>query len=698
MKKTILSSLSLMVALSASAGVYTFKVPAAPNGAEVKINWLLDGKQSVVVVKDGEAKLDKADFTAQYVTVSAGGALYNKTLWLDPAQGLTVTANDKERKVECSGDLAKINTYLIDTDFASLNYRAGSKAEAAYIKACDSVYNANRIKLKAAKLPAAFNAKETVRLKYHSNLALPRYTTFHKYMTKDENFKPGAQFRNKLKQLMVIDGDLLQYPEYGQFISSCISFYVDEMEGDKEKNFMAYVDQNINDAKVKSYVVHEYVYGKVQYSGVDGKDELIAYYRKNVINEADKAKFDELYAKWDKLRTGCPSPSFTGTNIEGKQVSLEELRGKYVYIDVWATWCGPCRGEIPHLKKLEEKYHGKDIHFVSLSCDQDKAAWEKMVKKDQMTGIQLHIGSGAKFMDEYVINGIPRFILLDRTGRIVKADATRPSNPETAKLFDELLAKPLDYDLFKSHMTELEKQEKEHWTVVFDRTGKYTDAQKDVAKPKMDKVRAEKVQWARLGIEANYGDKRFLDVLNIYLFNFLTIDELDAMLAKFTPEVQQEDRWKDMKNYVIYKPLNAIGQKAADFTMKDHKGKNVTLSKVAKKNKVTIVDFWASWCGPCRASMPHLKEVYAKYKKQGLEVVSVSIDEKADAWEKAYKQLELPWIDVCNHIGWKDELVQKYAIRGIPHQVVIDSDMNFLGVGIHGSKQLEEILKKYLNK
>ncbi|MDD6009011.1 MAG: thioredoxin family protein, partial [Prevotellaceae bacterium] len=112
----------------------------------------------------------------------------------------------------------------------------------------------------------------------------------------------------------------------------------------------------------------------------------------------------------------------------------------------------------------------------------------------------------------------------------------------------------------------------------------------------------------------------------------------------------------------------------------------------------TIVDFWASWCGPCRASMPHLKEVYAKYKKQGLEVVSVSIDEKADAWEKAYKELALPWIDVCNHIGWKDELVQKYAIRGIPHQVVIDSDMNFVGVGIHGSKQLEEILEKYLNK
>ena len=96
---------------------------------------------------------------------------------------------------------------------------------------------------------------------------------------------------------------------------------------------------------------------------------------------------------------------------------------------------------MPHLKKLEEKYHGKDIHFVGLSCDQNKAAWENMVKKDAMKGIQLYLGAGSDFMDKYMINGSPRFILLDRDGNIVKANAPRPSNPETAQLFDELLAK-----------------------------------------------------------------------------------------------------------------------------------------------------------------------------------------------------------------------------------------------------------------
>lgn len=118
---------------------------------------------------------------------------------------------------------------------------------------------------------------------------------------------------------------------------------------------------------------------------------------------------------------------------------IDDLKGKYVYIDVWATWCGPCRGEIPALKGLEHTYEGKDIHFVSISCDKDKKAWENMVKKEELKGVQLHMGTDRSFMDAYYINGIPRFILLDRNGNIVSANMSRPSNAQTAAKFDELL-------------------------------------------------------------------------------------------------------------------------------------------------------------------------------------------------------------------------------------------------------------------
>ena len=176
-------------------------------------------------------------------------------------------------------------------------------------------------------------------------------------------------------------------------------------------------------------------------SGLDGNDEVIAYFHKNVTDAKNIEKFDNMCKQWETLRAGNPSPSFNCPDINGKMVSLESLKGKYVYIDVWATWCGPCRGELPYMTKLEETYVGKDIYFVGLSCDQNKQAWEKRIQKGDMKGIQLHMGNKDEFMNKYLINGIPRFILLDREGKIIMADAPRPSSPETSKLIDELLKK-----------------------------------------------------------------------------------------------------------------------------------------------------------------------------------------------------------------------------------------------------------------
>lgn len=90
-------------------------------------------------------------------------------------------------------------------------------------------------------------------------------------------------------------------------------------------------------------------------------------------------------------------------------------------------------GELPHLKELEKKMHGKKIVFVSISCDKDKAAWEKMVKEKGLEGVQLHNGGDRAFMDAFGVKYIPRFILLDKEGKVVNANMTRPSNAETEK-------------------------------------------------------------------------------------------------------------------------------------------------------------------------------------------------------------------------------------------------------------------------
>ena len=136
---------------------------------------------------------------------------------------------------------------------------------------------------------------------------------------------------------------------------------------------------------------------------------------------------------------GEVSPGFTYKDINGRAVSLSDLKGKYVLIDIWATWCAPCLQEIPHLQALEEKMRHNNIAFVSISCDEDKTKWEAMVKKRQLKGIQLHTDGDRKFTDAFKLDGIPRFILLDREGKVLNADLQASlSDPKIHALLEGL--------------------------------------------------------------------------------------------------------------------------------------------------------------------------------------------------------------------------------------------------------------------
>lgn len=154
------------------------------------------------------------------------------------------------------------------------------------------------------------------------------------------------------------------------------------------------------------------------------------------------AEMAEQSAKNEKMK-GQPSPTFAYENFKGGTTKLEDFKGKYVYVDVWATWCGPCRQEIPFLQKVEEKYHGKKIEFVSISVDQmkDHEKWKKMVTDKALGGVQLFADKdwSSAFIQAYGINSIPRFILIGPDGKVVDANAARPSEPRLVEQLDKLL-------------------------------------------------------------------------------------------------------------------------------------------------------------------------------------------------------------------------------------------------------------------
>lgn len=144
-----------------------------------------------------------------------------------------------------------------------------------------------------------------------------------------------------------------------------------------------------------------------------------------------------------KKMNNTKAPNFDFENHKEGKTTLESLKGKYVYVDIWATWCGPCRAEIPSLKKMEADYHGKNIEFVSVSVDAEKdhEKWKAFVTDKQLSGIQLYAGKEpvSDFIKAFEVNTIPRFILIDPNGTVVDADAARPSDPRLKEKLESLL-------------------------------------------------------------------------------------------------------------------------------------------------------------------------------------------------------------------------------------------------------------------
>ncbi|MEJ2882720.1 TlpA family protein disulfide reductase [Pedobacter sp. GR22-6] len=164
---------------------------------------------------------------------------------------------------------------------------------------------------------------------------------------------------------------------------------------------------------------------------------------KYVITASQKKKNLDILTPLLTLKPGDAAYAFAYPDKEGKTVSMASLKGKVVLVDVWATWCGPCRAEIPHLKKLEEEMKGKDVAIISLSTDAvtDKEKWLKMIKDENLGGTQLFAGGpGNEFSQYYKVNTIPRFLVFDKEGKIVTVDSPRPSNPALKALLEKTLA------------------------------------------------------------------------------------------------------------------------------------------------------------------------------------------------------------------------------------------------------------------
>ena len=138
---------------------------------------------------------------------------------------------------------------------------------------------------------------------------------------------------------------------------------------------------------------------------------------------------------------GEAATDFTYPDKDGNNVALSDFIGSVVYVDVWATWCGPCRAEMPFLHDLEAEYSDKNVTFIGVSVDEEKnrQVWLDMMEEKDMQGVQIFADGWSQITKDYAINSIPRFMLFDSEGNVSNLDADRPSSEEIRPTLDALL-------------------------------------------------------------------------------------------------------------------------------------------------------------------------------------------------------------------------------------------------------------------
>jgi peroxiredoxin len=231
--------------------------------------------------------------------------------------------------------------------------------------------------------------------------------------------------------------------------------------------------------------------------------------------------------------------------------------------------------------------------------------------------------------------------------------------------------------------------------------GQYMDAKQanDTVAVKNIETIYDSVQKAQSDFTKDYILKNGKSVVSAYLAisnaYAYTLDDLKAINKAMDPSIANSDYVKKLAERETILASVQVGQPAPDFTMNDTLGNPVSLSSF--KGQVVLVDFWASWCGPCRAENPNVVAAYKKFNSKGFTVFGVSLDDNKEKWMEAIAKDGLTWKHVSDLVGWSNAAAKQYGVMSIPASFLLDKEGKIVASNLRGEdlmKKLEEVLGK----
>ncbi|CAM1371947.1 conserved hypothetical protein [Tenacibaculum litopenaei] len=323
-----------------------------------------------------------------------------------------------------------------------------SLEETAFLEKLEAYKSALTNLATTSGLPEEFLKKELKNIEYEYLRDLYYYPEYYPSLSGDSEYTPSENFPKVMEQLNFDNGnDYKNSEHYRTILKEEITKRANAKatdDSDLPTVFLETIQTEITDSIAKN----DLLFQKAE-DGITYTDNLADYYKKFMAysnNKAHKQRITDLFNSLKLTAKGNPCPTFENyENYNGGKTSLSDLlgHGKYLYIDVWATWCGYCKRETPLLKRLELQYHDKNIEFVSISVDnmRDHKKWQETIAQKEMGGVQLFADKSfaSDFIKKFAIKGLPRFIMVDPEGNIVSPNAPRPSDGEKLmNMFEEL--------------------------------------------------------------------------------------------------------------------------------------------------------------------------------------------------------------------------------------------------------------------
>lgn len=249
------------------------------------------------------------------------------------------------------------------------------------------------------------------------------YPNFNEMITKIKPELPDNyyEFTNQIETSNI---ELFKFNVYKEAVSSYLDFKAKEFN---DKYILA-KELFIEKEMFENILFAKFI-NQINFNGIDGIDSVYQDFLPYIKDQKRKEFLTGKFNSWSKLEKGKKAPEFEIVDDSGNTVRLSDFYGKFVYIDCWSSFCGPCLKEMPEMKKLSDEYKNENIVFISISADSDREKWLSKINEFQLTNtINLWtIGTNHNFNNDYNAKAFPRYILIDDKGNILDATADNPS-------------------------------------------------------------------------------------------------------------------------------------------------------------------------------------------------------------------------------------------------------------------------------